>query len=87
MGMILLNSEQFKPFLKGQNTQQFLRRTEFMDFINGVGAWKWSTDQTLLNFFLKKYKVPTKHMDWKPSNEQIEECHFVHFFLKHKLPR
>ena len=91
MGMILLNSEQFKPFLKGQNAQQFLRRTEFMDFINGVGAWKWSTDQTLLNYFLKKYKVPTKHMDWKwnglyTANEQIEECHFVHFFLKHKLP-
>lgn len=91
MGMILLNTNLFKPFLRGQTAKQFLLRTEFMDFINGVGAWKWSTDQTLLNFFLKKYKVPTKHMDWKwnglyTANERIEECSFVHFFLKHKLP-
>lgn len=91
MGMILLNSQLFKPFLKGQTAKQFLNRAEFMDFINGTMHWKWSTDQTLLNYFLKKYKVPTKHMDAKwnglyTAHSNIKECHFVHFFLKDKLP-
>ena len=91
MGLILINSSKFKPFLMGQTAKQFLNRSEFKDFIDGVGAWKWSTDQTLLNYFLKKYRVPTKHLDWKwnglyTANTEIEKCHFVHFFLKDKLP-
>lgn len=91
MGMIVLNSEKFKPYLKGQTAQQFITRSEFQPFVDGQGAWKWSTDQTLLNYFLKKYEVPTKHMDWKwnglyGANTKIEECHFVHFFLKDLLP-
>ena len=91
MGMIVINSEQFKPYLQGQTARQFLSRLEFQDFVNGKGNWKWSTDQTLLNYFLKKYKVPTKHLDWKfnglyTANTKIDECHFVHFFLKDKLP-
>jgi hypothetical protein len=91
MGMIVLNCKQFKPYLKGQNARQFINRMEFKNFVDGQGAWKWSTDQTLLNYFLKKYDVPTKHMHWKwnglfTANTKIEECHFVHFFLKDKLP-
>lgn len=91
MGMILINSQLFKPFLKGQTADQFIRRFEFAKFVDGQGAWKWSTDQTLLNYFLKKYEVPVKHMDWKwnglfTANTKISECHFVHFFLKDKLP-
>lgn len=91
MGMILLNSNKFKPFLKGQTAKQFIQRSEFMDFVNGRGPWKWSTDQTLLNFFVKKHRVPVKHMHWKwnglyTANTKIKECHFVHFFLKDKLP-
>ena len=57
MGLILINTKQFKPYLKGQTAEQFIRRSEFMDFVNGKGAWKWSTDQTLLNYFLKKYLI------------------------------
>lgn len=91
MGMIVLNCEKFKPYLKGQTPKQFLERAEFKDFVDGLGAWKWSTDQTLLNYFIKKYKVPTQHMSFKwnglfTANKQIEDCHFVHFFLKDKLP-
>ena len=91
MGMILLNTNLFKPHLKNQNPNQFLRRVEFMDFINGTGNWKWSTDQTLLNYFLKKYDVSVKSMShvWNglfTVNTQIDECHFIHFFLKDKLP-
>lgn len=91
MGMILINSKLLTPYLKGQNAASFINRMEFKDFIDGLGAWKWSTDQTLLNFFLKKYKVPTKKMShvWNglyTANTKIDECHFVHFFLKDKLP-
>ena len=91
MGLILLNTQLFKPYLKDQNAKTFLSRLEFKDFVDGIGAWKWSTDQTLLNYFLKKYKVPVKHMSWQwnglyGSVPKIKECFFVHFFLKDKLP-
>ena len=91
MGMILLNCEKFVPFTKGQTPKQFIERSEFSDFVDGMGAWKWSTDQTLLNYFLKKHRVPTKHMSDKwnglfTANTNIQDCHFVHFFLKDKLP-
>ena len=91
MGLILINSIHFKRFLNGQNAFDFLNRLEFKDFIDGQGPWKWSTDQTLLNYFLKKYKVSTQHLDWRwnglyTANTKIDQCHFVHFFLKDKLP-
>jgi hypothetical protein len=91
MGMIVLNSKMFKPYLKGQDAKQFITRMEFKDFVDGVGAWKWSTDQTLLNFFVKKYDVPVEHLShvWNglfTANTNIKECHFIHFFLKDKLP-
>lgn len=91
MGMMLMNSNLFTSYLNGQSPLEFVMRSEFKDFVDGVGAWKWSTDQTMLNYFVKKYKIPTKHMDWKwnglyTANTKINECHFVHFFLKDLLP-
>lgn len=91
MGMIVLNSKLFKPFLKGDTPKQFIERPEFKDFVDGKGPWKWSTDQTLLNYFIKKYKVPTQHLDsvWNglyTAVNNIDKCNFVHFFLKDKLP-
>ena len=91
MGVMLINSKNFKPFLQGQTGKQFIQRDEFKRFVDGEGAWKWSTDQTLLNYFLKKYKVPTKKLRSKFNGlftavNDIEDCDFVHFFLKDKLP-
>lgn len=91
MGMIVINCSQFKPFLKGQTPRQFIERTEFKSFVDGQGAWKWSTDQTLLNYFLKKYNIPTKRINPSFNGlftavKNIEDCDFVHFFLKDKLP-
>ena len=91
MGMIVLNNKNFKPYLQGQTPKEFITRAEFKNFVDGVGAWKWSTDQTLLNYFVKKYRIPLQKMHWKwnglfTANNQIDECHFVHFFLKDKLP-
>jgi len=93
MGLIVINSKLFKPYLSGQNAKQFITRNEFKDFVDGQGPWKWSTDQTLLNFFLKKYEVPVKQLSWKYNalykgvfDDKIPEAYFIHFFLKDKLP-
>ena len=91
MGMIVLNCKNFKPYLQGQDAKSFINRMEFKPFVDGDGAWKWSTDQTLLNYFIKKYNVPTQKMGWQwnglyGANTRIDECFFVHFFLKDHLP-
>lgn len=90
MGLMVMNKS-FAEYLNGQTPMQFLRRPEFKPFIDGVGAWKWSTDQTLLNVFVKESGMKCKDMDWKwnglyTANPFINECHFVHFYLKDKLP-
>ena len=91
MGMMIMNKS-FAKYLKGQSPRQFLERREFKQFIDGMGPWKWSTDQTLLNYWIKHEKMNVHKMDWKwnglyTANTKIKECHFVHFFLKDKLPK
>ena len=92
MGMIVMNKS-IVPHFKGQTARQFLARPEFKRFIDGDGAWKWSTDQTLLNWWVKKEKVKVKDMPWgwnalykAVKDENIPNAHFIHFFLKDKLP-
>ena len=93
MGMIVMNKS-IVPFFKGQDSRQFLNRVEFKRFIDGDGAWKWSTDQTLLNWWIKKEKnLKVADIDWKYNalykgvkDDKIPEAHFIHFFLKDKLP-
>ena len=90
MGLMLMN-QSFYDIIQRMPAQQWVTQYEFQPFIDGVGAWKWSTDQTLLNYFMKSRKVNVKHMDWKwnglfTANQKISECHFIHFFLKDKLP-
>ena len=70
---------------------QFLRQPKFKAFVDGLGPWKWSTDQTLLNTWIKEDKLKVKNMHWTwnglfSANTRIKDCHFVHFFLKDKLP-
>ena len=93
MGMMVLNSKAILKYLKGETPNQFLRRPDFKPFIDGMGNWKWSTDQTLLNVWVKEEKMNVAHMNFKwnalfnaiPENK-VKEAHFVHFFLKDKLP-
>jgi hypothetical protein len=80
-------------YLKGQTGKEFIQRSEFKDFIDGQGAWKWSTDQTLLNYWVKKEKMVQTYLNWKWNalftaipTEDIKKAYFVHFFLKDKLP-
>lgn len=93
MGLMVLNTEMFKPYLRQQAPKEFLSRKEFKDFVDGVGFYKWSTDQMLLNWWVKKENIPTKNMDWRWNglykgidDKRLPEAYFVHFFLKDKLP-
>ena len=90
---IFIKDKSFTKYLKGQSPQQFLKRYEFQRFVDGLGSWKWSTDQTLLNWWIKKEKMNVKHLDWKfnalytaVDENKITDAHFIHFFLKDKLP-
>ena len=94
MGLMVINSKGFLPYLKGQTPKQFLDREEFKDFVDGVGYKKWSTDQMLLNWWVKKESIPTLNMDWRWNalykgidDTRLPEAYFVHFFLKDLLPQ
>jgi len=91
MGLMLMNSS-LKKYLQGQTPREFLRRPEFERFINGVGQWRWSTDQTLLNYWVKKEKIQTKNLDWRWNalyrgvrDECLTDAYFVHFFLSNYI--
>lgn len=92
MGVMVMNKS-IEKYLNGETPKQFLNRPRFKPFVDGLGAWKWSTDQTLLNTWIREEKMNIKHLDWKFNglysaidNKKIKECHFVHFFLKDLLP-
>lgn len=90
MGVMVMNKSITK-YLNGETPRQFLARPRFKSFIDGMGPWKWSTDQTLLNTWIREENMNIKNMDWKwnglyTANTRIKECHFVHFFLKDLLP-
>lgn len=92
MGMMVINKSITK-YLHGETPKQFLSRSEFKPFIDGLGAWKWSTDQTLLNYWIKKEKMTVKNLNYRWNglytgieNKYLKECNFIHFFLKDKLP-
>ena len=91
MGIMVMNKSVLN-YLKGMTPLQFIRQPKYKAFVDGLGAWKWSTDQTLLNTWIKEDKLKVKNMHWKwnglfSANTKIKECHFVHFFLKDKLPQ
>lgn len=93
MGLMLF-SNKIKEYLNGETPEQFVCRKEFERFVNGEGNWKWSTDQTLLNYWVKKSGMKTKNLDWKWNtlfkavrDEVLPESYFVHFFLSNNLPK
>jgi hypothetical protein len=89
MGVMVITSR-LRDRLHGLTAKEFLTQPRFQGFIDGDGAWKWSTDQTLLNFWMQ-YETQWQPLSWEwnglySANTRIKECHFVHFFLKDKLP-
>ena len=90
MGLMVINKS-ISKYLHNQTPEQFIRRPEFKNFVDGMGPWKWSTDQTLLNYWVKKERMIVNNLNWKwnglfTANTNIKECNFIHFFLKDKLP-
>ena len=92
MGVMVLN-KRIEKYLKGETPKQFINRPRFKPFVDGMGAWKWSTDQTLLNTWVKEEKMSLKHLDFRWNGlytgikpEATKQAYFVHFFLKDKLP-
>ena len=97
MGLMLMNRA-FVKYLPGKTKRyetgkEFVTRPEFKRFVDGMGAWKWSTDQTLLNYWIKKENMVQQELSWKWNalytaipDQNIKEAYFVHFFLKDKLP-
>ncbi|NDB79774.1 hypothetical protein EB155_07890 [archaeon] len=92
MGVMVLNKS-IEKYLRGETPKQFLSRPEFKPFVDGLGQWKWSTDQTLLNVWIRSEKMSIKELDWKFNtlfgavrHDKIKDGHFIHFFLKSRLP-
>jgi hypothetical protein len=91
MGVMVLG-QGFRDYLNGETPEQFIHRPEFERFVNGEGHFKWSTDQTLLNYFVKKSGMSVTNLDWKwnalyGAVKDIEQAYFVHFFLSAKMER
>jgi alpha-N-acetylglucosamine transferase len=93
MGLMLCSSN-IKRFLNGQSAREFLSRAEFARFVDGIGDWRWSTDQTLLNYWIKKYQIPTRNLDWRWNalyraieDQYLPQAYFVHFFLADHIPK
>lgn len=93
MGLMLCNKS-LRTYLNNETAKQFITRKEFERFVNGEGAWKWSTDQTLLNFWIKKYKINSKHLSWKWNalyrgieDNLLKDAYFVHFFLSNYIEK
>ena len=98
MGVMLMTRDIMSyPSLKAPKdefaAEFFLDRPQFKDFVDGIGHYKWSTDQTLLNYWLEDEMVLTSDMDWRwnamytaVEYERVKEAWAVHFFLKDKLP-
>lgn len=92
MGVMVMNKS-IEGYLNGETPLQFLSRPRFQPFVDGVGPWKWSTDQTLLNTWIKEENMSVKHLTfhWNAlygalQPGKVKEANFVHFFLKDKLP-
>lgn len=91
MGVMVMNKT-LLPYLEGQTPREFLMRPEFKDFVDGVGQYKWSTDQTLLNTWLKDCGADVHKLGWQWNGlygalqaDKIKDAHFVHFFLSDHL--
>jgi len=90
MGLMVMNASlrQYCP----ESPAEFLARPEFQKFVDGRGAYKWSTDQTLLNTWIRSCGANVFEMNWHWNalygaleDGAIDKAHFVHFFLKDHL--
>lgn len=93
MGLMLFSSK-LKDYLNGETPEQFIRRKEFEDMVNGKGNFRWSTDQSMLNFWVHKSGMKLQNLDWRwnalfkgVKDETLKNSYFLHFFLSNNLPK
>ena len=91
---VMVFSNKIKEYLNGQTPEEFIRRKEFERFVNGDGSWRWSTDQTLLNYWVRKSGMSHKDIGWKWNalfkgilDDKLKHAYFIHFFLSNNLPK
>lgn len=92
MGLMLF-SNKLKQYLNDETPEQFIKRKEFEKFVNGEGNWRWSTDQTLLNYWVRQTGMNRKNLDWRwnalfkgVEDNELKNAYFIHFFLSSNLP-
>lgn len=92
MGVMVFNKSIIKCIPEYKQPDKFIHRPLFRDLVDGVGLFRYSTDQVLLNYWLKKDGAKVKYMDWRyntlyrgAEDSKIPEAHFIHFFLKEHL--
>lgn len=90
-GVMLYDSKIMLQHLKGMTPKQFLEQSMLSDLINGIGPFKWQSDQITLNYWFKKNNIKVQRLDWRwnalyTAVKDITPAYFVHFFLKDKLP-
>jgi len=91
MGVMVLRNT-ILEYLDGETPAQFIRRPEFEPLVNGEGHWKWSTDQTMLNWWVKRSGMKYRRLSWRwnalyGAVRDVTDAHFIHFFLSSKMPR
>ena len=76
--------------LHSQTIPEFIERPEFADLIDGKGAWKWASEQTLMNVWLRSCGATLQHLRprWNVLFGAVTmpaDAAFVHFFLSSHL--
>ena len=74
--------------------QNWIYLKEFKNFVDGIGNYKWSTDQTLINYWIYTRQLKVYCLSWiwnclfgtMTNDKAYKEACGVHFFLKDKLP-
>lgn len=90
---IMVFSNKLLVYLNNESPRHFITKPEFKRFVDGIGNFKWSTDQTLLNYWIKKENIDVTHLNWRWNalykgieDHKILSAYFIHFFLKDLLP-
>lgn len=89
MGVRLIRRGLLRLF-HGQTPAEFIHRPEFADYVNGTGNYRWQTEQTLLNVWVRACGVHFHPLPWQwnalfGALTTLEGAHFVHFFLSEHL--
>ena len=88
-GVEVFNASIVRHF-HGQSVLEFLGRPEFADFINGKGNYRWATEQTLMNVWVRSCGASLQRLapKWNMlfgAVPSVTGAAFVHFFLSAHL--